>query len=173
MINLVNSLKTGKCAYEGVLRNFRATTKCAGTRKVPRLFSLRKDPVIGTEIRNNMTGTRYLQRRGVNGREVNVEPLTTVHYADGSYSSIPNNQFNKLLEQLKLNPNSWNPVIKSDASIGQELFINNPAIAGRYFRPNTPANDLVTNNLITRITPNHYNTISLKDFDKMILNLLG
>lgn len=162
MVNMVNCLKFCKYAPKNV-----------GAAKAPRLFSISKDPAIGTQIRNNMTGTRYLQHPGVNGRGVTVEPLTTVHYTDGRYSSIPNSQFNKLLKELQQNPNNWNPVIKSDASIGQELVVNNPAIAGRYFRPAAPANDMVTNNLITRITPEHHNTMTLEKFDNMILNLLG
>ena len=173
MVNMVNCLKFCKCAPKNVLTLGTKTAKNAGAVKTPRLFSVSRDPAIGTQITNNMTGTRYFQRGGLNSRGAAIEPLTTVHYADGRYSSIPNTQFNKLLKELKQNPNNWNPVIKSDAFIGQELAVNNPAIAGRYFRSNTPANDLVTNNFITRITPEHHNTMTLQEFDNMILRLLG
>lgn len=171
MVNMASITKYGKCAYESVVNKL--GTKHAGVKKASRLFSVSRDPRIGTQITNNMTGTRYFQRGGLNSRGAAIEPITTVHYADGRYSSIPNTQFNKLLKELKQNPNNWNPIIKSDASIGKELLVNNPAIAGRYFRPNTPANDLVTNNFITRITPEHHTSMTFKEFDNMILNLLG
>ena len=141
------------------------------TKKVqPRLFTVKKDPVIGTQITNNLTGTRYLQRPAVNGSNVQVGGLTTFHRADGSYGSISNSQFNQLLANME-KPN-WNPVIKSDRTIGQELRINNPNFVlgeGRYFRS---ANGL-TSHKLTRITPEHHNSVNMADFDNAILNLLG
>lgn len=136
----------------------------------PKLFTVKKDLVIGTQITNNLTGTRYLQRPALNGSNVQMEGLTTVHRADGSYSSIPNSQFNQLLANMK--ESNWNPVIKSDKTIGQELQINNPNFAlgaGRYFRPA----DGPMSNSITRITPQHHNSVNMADFDNAILNLLG
>ncbi len=170
MVNLVNCLKFCKCAPKNTLVNVGTkTVKHAGVAKSTRLYSIRKDPVIGTEIRNNMTGTRYLQRTGVNSRVAEVEPLTTVHYADGRYSGIPNSQFNKLLKELQQNPDNWNPVIKSDAFIGKELFVNNPAIAGRYFRSAEP----IDSQLIMKIANGRHHGMRLEEFDNMILNLLG
>lgn len=113
MANMVNCLKFYKCAPKNVLKTVGTKTAPGGAAKAPRLFSISKDPAIGTQIRNNMTGTRYFQRPGVNSRGVAVEPITTVHYADGRYSSIPNSQFNKLLQEVQQNPNNWNPIIKA------------------------------------------------------------
>ena len=96
--------------------------------------------------------------------------LTTFHRADGSYGSISNSQFNQLLANMK-SPN-WNPVIKSDRTIGQELRINNPNFVlgeGRYFHPaEGPAS-----HMLTKITPEHHNSVNMADFDNAILNLLG
>lgn len=67
---------------------------------------------------------------------------------------------------------NWNPVIKSDRTIGQELRINNPNFVlgeGRYFRPAEGP----TSHMLTRITPEHHNAVRLADFDKAILELLG
>ncbi len=136
----------------------------------PKLYTVKRDPVIGTQITNNLTGTRYLQRPALNGSNVQVEGLTTFHRADGLYGSISNSQFNQLLANM--DNTSWNPVIKSDKTIGQEVLINNPNFAlgvGRYFRPA----DGPTSNLITRITPQHHNSVNMADFDKAILKLLS
>lgn len=135
-----------------------------------RLFTVEKDPAIGTQITNNLTGTRYLQRPDLNGSKVQVSGLTTFHRADGSYGSIPNGKFNQLLAHMK--ESNWNPVIKSDRTIGQELRINNPNFVlgeGRYFHPAEGP----TSHMLTRITPEHHNSVRMEDFDKAILNLLG
>lgn len=94
--------------------------------KSPRLFTIRKDPVIGTEIKNNITGTRYFQDVALNSRNVSVNASARAIRPDGTYSGMPTEQFNKLLKELQQNLNSWNPVIKSDSRIGKELFVNNP-----------------------------------------------
>ena len=61
--------------------------------------------------------------------------------------------------------------IKSDRTNGQELRINNPNFAlgeGRYFHPA----DGPTSHMLTRITPEHHNSVNMADFDNAILNLL-
>jgi len=152
------------------------TVKCACvapkiTKKVqPKLFTVKKDPVIGTQITNNLTGTRYLQRPALNGSNVQMGGLTTFHRADGSYGSISNSQFNQLLANME--KTNWNPVIKNDRTIGQELRINNPNFVlgeGRYFHP---AEGPISH-MLTRITPEHHNSVNMADFDNAILNLLG
>ncbi len=180
---MVIKFNTVKCAWKALGTSLRGDGAVAAkdmlcnkvapkiTKKVqPKLFTVKKDPVIGTQITNNLTGTRYLQRPALKGSNVEMEGLTTFHRADGSYGSISNSQFNQLLANMK--DTSWNPVIKSDRTIGQELRINNPNFAlgaGRYFRP---ANGPVSNS-ITRITPQHHNSVNMADFDNAILKLLG
>ena len=141
------------------------------TKKVqPKLFTVKKDPVIGTQITNNLTGTRYLQRPALNGSNVQMGGLTTFHRADGSYGSISNSQFNQLLANME--KTNWNPVIKNDRTIGQELRINNPNFVlgeGRYFHPA----EGLTSHMLTRITPEHHNSVNMADFDNAILDLLG
>ena len=179
---MVINIKTVKCAWKALGTSLRsegtiATKEMYGkvapkiTKKVqPKLFTVKKDPVIGTQITNNLTGTRYLQRPALNGSNVQLEGLTTFHRADGSYGSISNRQFNQLLANME-QPN-WNPIIKSDRTIGQELRINNPNFVlgeGRYFHPaEGPAS-----HMLTRITPEHHNSVRMEDFDKAILDLLG
>lgn len=173
---MVIKFNTMKCAWNVLqtsLKSEGAYCKVAPkiTKKVePRLFTVKKDPVIGTQITNNLTGTRYLQRPALNGSNVQVEGLTTFHRADGSYGSISNSQFNQLLANME--KSNWNPVIKSDRTIGQELRINNPNFVlgeGRYFRPA----DGPASHKLTRITPEHHNSVNMEDFDKAILDLLG
>ena len=180
---MVIKFNTVKCACNTLVTSLRSkgakTTEevlCSKvapkiTKKVqPRLFTVKKDPVIGTQITNNLTGTRYLQRPAVNGSNVQVGGLTTFHRADGSYGSISNSQFNQLLANMK--SSNWNPVIKSDRTIGQELRINNPNFVlgeGRYFHP---AEGPMSHKL-TRITPEHHNSVNMADFDNAILDLLG
>ena len=167
---------TMKCAWNVLqtsLKSEGAYCKVAPkiTKKVePRLFTVKKNPVIGTQITNNLTGTRYLQRPALNGSKVQMDGLTTFHRADGSYGSIPNGKFNQLLAHMK--ESNWNPVIKSDRTIGQELRINNPNFVlgeGRYFHPAEGP----TSHMLTRITPEHHNSVRMEDFDKAILDLLG
>lgn len=173
---MVVKFNTVKCALNVLqtsLKSEKTYSKVAQkiTKKVqPKLFTVKKDPEIGTQITNNLTGTRYLQRPALNGSNVQVEGLTTFHRADGSYGSISNSQFNQLLANMK-SPN-WNPVIKSDRTIGQELRINNPNFVlgeGRYFHPA----DGPMSHKLTRITPEHHNSVNMADFDNAILNLLG
>lgn len=167
---MVNMINTAKCACKTL---FESAGKSAGKYKMagtPRLFSIHKDPAIGTEIRNNISGTRYFSRNGLVSREAEMSPLVTVHRADGSYSSMPAESFNNLYAQLKRDPKAWNPVIKSDPRIGKELFVNNPICAGRYFRSAASPDG----NLITKIESNgHYQSMRPEEFDNMILNLLG
>lgn len=167
---------TMKCAWNVLqtsLKSEGAYCKVAPkiTKKVePRLFTVKKNPVIGTQITNNLTGTRYLQRPALNGSKVQMGGLTTFHRADGSYGSILNSQFNQLLANME--KSNWNPVIKSDRTIGQELRINNPNFVlgeGRYFHPA----EAPTSHMLTRITPEHHNSVRMEDFDKAILDLLG
>ncbi len=179
---MVIKFNTVKCAWKALGTSLRsegtiATKEMYGkvapkiTKKVePKLFTVKKDPVIGTQITNNLTGTRYLQRPALNGSNVQVEGLTTFHRADGSYGSISNGKFNQLLANME--KSNWNPVIKSDRTIGQELRINNPNFVlgeGRYFRPAEGP----TSHMLTRITPEHHNSVRMEDFDKAILDLLG
>lgn len=173
---MVIKFNTVKCALNVLQtspKSGRTFSKVAPkiTKKVqPKLFTVKKDPVIGTQITNNLTGTRYLQRPAVNGSNVQVGGLTTFHRADGSYGSISNSQFNQLLANME-KPN-WNPVIKSDRTIGQELRINNPNFVlgeGRYFHPA----DGPMSHKLTRITPEHHNSVNMADFDNAILDLLG
>lgn len=172
MVTLVSNAKSAKFA-DNMINTLAKTAKggkyYAGAAKKPRLFSIRRDNVCGTEITNNITGTRYLQRGGVQGGLCTVEPLTTVHHADGTFTGMDTSKFNALLKNLESSPENWNPVIKSDAFIGKELAVNNPKIAGRYFR----SNDSISGQLITRITPKGYSSMRLEEFDKMILSLLG
>lgn len=167
MVNIVN---TAKSAYKAL---FESAGKGAGKYKMagtPRLFSIRKDPAIGTEIRNNITGTRYFSRSGLVSGNTEMSPFVTVHRADGSYSSMPAKLFDNLYAQLKHDPKAWNPVIKSDPCIGKELFVNNPICAGRYFKSAASPDG----NLITKIESNgHYQSMRPEEFDNMILNLLG
>ena len=173
MVIKLNTVKSALNVLQTSLRSERTYSKIAPkiTKKVqPKLFTVKKDPVIGTQITNNLTGTRYLQRPALNGSNVQVEGLTTFHRADGSYGSISNSQFNQLLANME--KSNWNPVIKSDRTIGQELRINNPNFAlgeGRYFHPA----DGPTSHMLTRITPEHHNSVNMADFDNAILNLLG
>lgn len=173
MVIKLNTVKSALNVLQTSLRSERTYSKIAPkiTKKVqPKLFTVKKDPVIGTQITNNLTGTRYLQRPALNGSNVQVEGLTTFHRADGSYGSISNSQFNQLLANME--KTNWNPVIKSDRTIGQELRINNPNFAlgeGRYFHPA----DGPTSHMLTRITPEHHNSVNMADFDNAILNLLG
>lgn len=172
MVTLVSNVKSAKFVnnmFNTLTTTAKGTKYYASTVKKPRLFSIRRDKVIGTEITNNITGTRYLQREGLQGRTCTVEPLTTIHRADGTYTGMESSKFNTLLKNLESSPENWNPVIKSDAFIGKELSVNNPKIAGRYFRPN----DGINSHLITRITPGHHSSMRLEEFDKMILDLLG
>ena len=173
---MVIKLNTVKCAWNVLqtsLKSEGAYCKVAPkiTKKVePRLFTVKKNPVIGTQITNNLTGTKYLQRPALNGSKVQMGGLTTFHRADGSYGSISNSQFNQLLANME--KSNWNPVIKSDRTIGQELRINNPHFVlgeGRYFRPA----DGPASHKLTRITPEHHNSVNMEDFDKAILDLLG
>lgn len=179
---MVIKFNTVKCAWKALGTSLRsegtiATKEMYGkvapkiTKKVqPKLFTVKKDPVIGTQITNNLTGTRYLQRPALNGSKVQMGGLTTFHRADGSYGSISNSQFNQLLANME--KSNWNPVIKSDRTIGQELRINNPHFVlgeGRYFRPA----DGPASHKLTRITPEHHNSVNMEDFDKAILDLLG
>lgn len=173
MVIKLNTVKSALNVLQTSLRSERTYSKIAPkiTKKVqPKLFTVKKDPVIGTQITNNLTGTRYLQRPALNGSNVQVEGLTTFHRADGSYGSISNSQFNQLLANME--KTNWNPVIKSDRTIGQELRINNPNFVlgeGRYFHPaEGPAS-----HKLTRITPEHHNSVNMADFDNAILNLLG
>lgn len=173
MVIKLNTVKSALNVLQTSLRSERTYSKIAPkiTKKVqPKLFTVKKDPVIGTQITNNLTGTRYLQRPALNGSNVQVEGLTTFHRADGSYGSISNSQFNQLLANME--KTNWNPVIKSDRTIGQELRINNPNFAlgeGRYFHPA----DGPISHMLTRITPEHHNSVNMADFDNAILNLLG
>lgn len=181
---MVIKFNTVKCALNTLLRTSSRSEGAVAAKEVlynkvapkitkkvqPKLFTVKKDPVIGTQITNNLTGTRYLQRPALNSSNVQMEGLTTFHRADGSYGSISNSKFNQLLANMK--DASWNPVIKSDRTIGQELRINNPNFVlgeGRYFRPaEGPAS-----NMLTRIMPQHYNSVNMADFDNAILKLLG
>ena len=181
---MVIKFNTVKCALNTLLRTSSRSEGAVAAKEVlynkvapkitkkvqPKLFTVKKDPVIGTQITNNLTGTRYLQRPALNSSNVQIEGLTTFHRADGSYGSISNSKFNQLLANMK--DASWNPVIKSDRTIGQELRINNSNFVlgeGRYFRPaEGPAS-----NMLTRITPQHYNSVNMADFDNAILKLLG
>ena len=173
---MVVKFNTVKCALNVLqtsLKSEKTYSKVAQkiTKKVqPKLFTVKKDPEIGTQITNNLTGTRYLQRPALNGSNVQMGGLTTFHRADGSYGSISNSQFNQLLANME--KSNWNPVIKSDRTIGQELRINNPNFVlgeGRYFHPaEGPAS-----HMLTRITPEHHNSVNMEDFDKAILDLLG
>lgn len=181
---MVIKFNTVKCALNTLLRTSSRSEGAVAAKEVlynkvapkitkkvqPKLFTVKKDPVIGTQITNNLTGTRYLQRPALNSSNVQMEGLTTFHRADGSYGSISNSKFNQLLANMK--DASWNPVIKSDRTIGQELRINNPNFVlgeGRYFRS---ANGL-TSHMLTRITPQHHNSVNMADFDNAILKLLG
>ena len=135
---MVIKFNTVKCALNTLLRTSSRSEGAVAAKEVlynkvapkitkkvqPKLFTVKKDPVIGTQITNNLTGTRYLQRPALNSSNVQMEGLTTFHRADGSYGSISNSKFNQLLANMK--DASWNPVIKSDRIIGQELRINNP-----------------------------------------------
>ncbi len=173
MVIKLNTVKSALNVLQTSLRSEKTYNKVAPKiiKKVqPKLFTVKKDPVIGTQITNNLTGTRYLQRPTLNGSNVQVEGLTTFHRADGSYGSISNSQFNQLLANMK--KANWNPVIKSDRTIGQELRINNPNFVlgeGRYFHPA----DGPMSHKLTRITPEHHNSVNMADFDNAILNLLG
>lgn len=183
---MVINIKTAKCAWNALELSFKGkgattlmsvklapnTIKKVQPKVEQRLFSFNSDPVIGTRITNNITGTTYLQRPSCNGSNVSVGGLTTFHRADGSYGSIPQSKFDQLLACLRKHEDNWNPVIKSDPTIGKELRINNPNFvlgAGRYFRS---ACDL-TSHMLTKLTPQHHNSVNLADFDKAILDLLG
>ena len=173
MVIKFNTVKSALNVLQTSLRSERTYSKIAPkiTKKVqPKLFTVKKDPAIGTQITNNLTGTRYLQRPALNSSKVQMDGLTTFHRADGSYGSISNSQFNQLLANME--KSNWNPVIKSDRTIGQELRINNPNFVlgeGRYFHPAEGP----TSHMLTRITPEHHNSVNMADFDKAILDLLG
>jgi hypothetical protein len=155
--------KVTKFITSSLLRNIgNQTTKCAGKVKItPRLFSVKNSTAVGTEIRNNITGTRYLKGAGVSGKSIMVEPMTTVRYADGTVSSIETTKFEKLLARLK----HENPVLKSNPIIGKEVVLKN----GRYFRSNSE----IDKELIKQTTAEKHSSMTLKDFDKMLLNLFG
>jgi hypothetical protein len=90
-----------------------------------------------------------------------MEPLTTVHYADGQFGSIETSKFNKLLEKLK----NSNPAMKSDPAFGQEVVLKD----GRYFRSNSEFDK----ELIKKSTAEAHSSMTLKEFDKMLLDELG
>lgn len=75
----------------------------------------------------------------------------------------------KLFAQLRRDPENWNPVIKSDPSIGKELTTKTPWGGIRYFRSVEP----IDGQLIKKIENSHYQSKTLEKFDKMILSLLG
>lgn len=77
--------------------------------------------------------------------------------------------FDNLLAQLERNPKNWNPIIKSDPLIGKELSVNNPKIAGRYFR----SAESIDGQLITKIANGRHHSMRLEEFDNMILDLLS
>lgn len=168
MANMVN---VAKCVCKTLFKT--PVGKTAGKYKMveaPRLFSIRKDPVIGTEIRNNITGTSYLRQPGVVGRNVEVAPGVTIHRTDGTYSGMSTEKFDKLFTQLRRNPENWNPVIKSDPNIGKELTTKTLWGGIRYFRSAEP----IDGQLIKKSENNgHYQSMTLEKFDEMILSLLG
>lgn len=135
----------------------------------PRLFSIRTNPAIGTEIRNNITGTSYLRKPGVASRNIEVAPSVTIHRADGTYSVMSTSKFDRLLTSLRRDPEAWNPVIKSDPHIGKELTTKTPWGEINYFRSVEP----IDGQVIKKIEKGHYQSMRLEEFDDMILNLLG
>lgn len=73
MVNMVNIVNITKSACKTLFKS--PVGKTAGKCKMleaPRLFSIRRNPVIGTEIRNNITGTSYLRQPGVVCRNLEV-----------------------------------------------------------------------------------------------------
>lgn len=135
----------------------------------PRLFSVKSDPVIGTEITNNITGTRFFAAPSLDRKNVYVGELAKRLNPDGSYSSIPRGKFDALLTGIRKDKEHWNPIIQSDATIGKEVVINRYGY-NRYFRPA----DGPTKDLITCIEQNgHHNSKTLSEFDDMILSYLG
>jgi hypothetical protein len=157
------ALKVTKFITSSLLKNVgNQTTKCAiKIKKAPRLFSVKNNAAVGTEIKNNITGTTYLRGAGLSGKNVVVEPMTTVRYADGTVSSIETSKFNNLLEKL----NRSNPEIKSNPLIGKEVALEN----GRYFRSNSE----IDKELIKKTTAENHSSMTLKEFDNMLLNALG
>jgi hypothetical protein len=175
---MANVLKVTKFITTNLLK--KQTTKyLPQAKKVTRLFSIKQNSVVGTEIRNNITGTSYLKIPGVSGgsgevfqvvngtnsatwgKNVTVEPTVTVRYADGKISSIETSKFDKLLARLK----HENPEIKSNSRIGKEVALKD----GQYFRSNCEFDK----QLIKKITSEGYSSMQLNDFDKMLLNLFG
>ncbi len=166
MINMINVAKsTCKTLFKSPVG------KTAGKYQMaPRLFSISENPVIGTEIRNNITGTRYFRQSGLAGRNVEVKPKVTILRADGTYSGTSStSMFDRLLTNLRRNPENWNPVIKADPNIGKELTTKTLGEEVRYFRSAEPING----HLITKIEKGRYHSMRLEEFDKMIWNLLG
>jgi len=156
-----------KCA----VKNLQAakTTKCASLsfgklKPQARLFSLKADPQVGTEITNNITGTRFFLPSSLNSRNISITQLPIRLNSDGSFSSLTKQAFDKLLCGIKNEPNSFNPVIKTKATIGKEVVINKYGY-NRYFRPA----DGPSKNLITCIEQDgRYHSMQLKDFDDLI-----
>ncbi len=168
---MANIAKLGKCAMGLFSRGNAASsvTKYAPKQnKVLRLFSLKSDPAIGTEITNNMTGTRIFQRGALERRNVSVKGFTTINRADGSYTGIPNETFDKLLKMLKTDPKGWNPILQHDTKIGTELL--QKGTNNRFFR----SSNEIDKHLITKIqSDGRYSSMTLEQFDNMILNMLG
>lgn len=151
------------------------TTKCATTllkpQTQPRLFSLKSDSAIGTEITNNITGTRYFANSAFDGRQANVLPIACRINADGTFSSISHNLFQDMLLNIRKDPKAWNPGIKSKPDIGKEVIINRYGF-DRYFRPAGLHN--IQNDKITCIKQDgNYFSMTLKQFDDMLLDIFS
>jgi len=140
-----------------------------GRKAEQRLFSVKHDSVIGTQITNNMTGTRYFQAPSLNTRNTQLTELPKQLNADGTYGSIPRETFASLLKKIVNGREAWNPTIKSKVGIGRELRTNFDGLKG-FFRPDSGFNS----HMITCIDrqSGRYHSMTLKQLDEMILKLV-
>lgn len=176
MVNITKCVATMLKIFSGAAKPT-ATAKCytknmsalLKLRTQPRLFSIKSDSVIGTEITNNITGTRYFAEPKLTATNVHIGLLPRKINADGTYSTISEDLFNKMLSCLRKNPASWNPVIKSKPDLGKEVIINRYGF-DRYFRPATSPH--IPNDKITCIKQDgRYYSMKLGQFDDMLLDI--
>ena len=174
MVNITKCATTLINSFTGAAKST-ANAKCVSTlfkpKTQPRLFSIKSDSRIGTEITNNITGTRYFASPKLDTGNVHVGSLPRRINADGTYSSISENLFQKMLSNIRNNPTAWNPLIKSNQNLGKEVMINRYGY-DRYFRP--AALPHIADDKITCIKQDgRFHSMKLNQFDDMLLDIFS
>lgn len=151
-----NSGKTAK----GVLNT--------GAKAEQRLFTIKHDARIGTEIQNNLTGTRFTSSGGLNNRDVQVGALPRRINEDGTSEGISPNAFERLLHQLRTDREGWNPILKGQkGNLNGALELQTNFDGLRRFIRTPFSGDQVT----CVHQDGRYSSMSLKQLDDMILKL--